>query len=486
MTSRALPGADRLVAVAAAVAALVVLAAVALASARVGAPTVMAATAAAAVALLLVCDARAALAASALVYVLAEGDARSGVSPFAFVYDQTPAFFTPAELVLALAVAATALHVLRGRHPIRLPRPFTVPLALMAFAVTVGVANGYLGGSGGASQTISVVQSMAPLFLFPLLVVNVVRTRHELRRVVGAAGVLVVVKALAGLSFVVLGLGAVDPGGDRLTYYQAPANWLMMTFTLAGVATLIARVPLARWVTLALPLVSVTLLLSYRRSFWIATVLGVLLIVPLAAGRTGRRLLVPALLLIALAGVVVVSSGAVRGLEGSVAERANSLDPKKIRTNDEDRYRIAERRNVMEEIKRRPLTGIGAGVDWKTRIPVPLELESGHTYVHLALLWYWLKLGLLGVAAYGLVMGSAVMVGVRMWRRHPDPSVRVAALAAGVGVLCLAVAELTATFVGPDQRTTAVIGMVIGLLAVARRHVQEGEAPGPPGSIPAP
>jgi hypothetical protein len=241
----------------------------------------------------------------------------------------------------------------------------------------------------------------------------------------------------------------------------------MMLFLLCVFAAVLSRVKLPAWTLAMAPLVFAALLFSYRRSFYIATAVGLLLILLLASGQVGRRILIPALFVVALGGWFALSSGVVTDLNGPVEERIQSLDPSKVKKNDQDRYRLDERHNVVAELKQAPLTGLGLGVPWRARYPLSIENEGGRNYTHFAALYYWLKLGPLGVLAYIWILITMVVTGIGVWRRYPDPLVRVAALAAAMAMIGLAIAELTAAFVGAETRMATVIGAVIGLLAIA-------------------
>jgi O-antigen ligase len=240
----------------------------------------------------------------------------------------------------------------------------------------------------------------------------------------------------------------------------------------------LARVQVPLWVLLGTPLMVLSLALSYRRSFWIGVVLGLLLVLLLGLSPLGRRLLVPTGLLVAVAIWALASIGF--QTQTPIAERAASLKPSKIQSNAQDRYRIDERVNVVAEIRERPLTGLGLAVPWSSKArPLPIDHENGRQYVHTTALWYWLRLGLLGVLAFVLIMVAAARLAYRVWRGHADPLMR----AVGLGSLCaligLAVIETTGTFTGVHVRFTIVFGLLLGVLAVLGRQVDPLRAPAP-------
>jgi hypothetical protein len=110
-------------------------------------------------------------------------------------------------------------------------------------------------------------------------------------------------------------------------------------------------------------------------------------------------------------------------------------------------------------------------VPWQaTAAPLSVEHEEGRQYVHFAALWFWLKLGVLGLCAYvGLIAGSLV-VAWQAWRRSREPLLRAFALASACGIAGLITMDTTASFTGVEARFTLVLGVQIGLLALLARR----------------
>jgi hypothetical protein len=199
-------------------------------------------------------------------------------------------------------------------------------------------------------------------------------------------------------------------------------------------------------------------------------VLGVLLILLLGTTPTGRRLLVPAGLVVAGAIWLLGSLNFQSNLP--IVKRAASLSSfSKLEANREDRYRLDERANVLSEIREHPITGLGVGIAWQaTAAPLSVEHEEGRQYVHFAALWFWLKLGVLGVLAYiGVIAGSFLLA----WRTRQavrQPWLRAFCLATACGIAGLAVMDTTASFTGVEARFTVVLAAQIGLIGVLARR----------------
>jgi len=163
-----------------------------------------------------------------------------------------------------------------------------------------------------------------------------------------------------------------------------------------------------------------------------------------------------------------------------LVKRITSLSTSKLEANQEDRYRLDERANVLSEIGHHPITGLGTGVPWQaTAAPLSVEHEEGGQYVHFAALWFWLKLGVLGLCAYvGLIAGSLV-VAWQACRHSRDPLLRAFALASVCGIAGLITMDTTASFTGIEARFTLVLGVQIGLLALLARRggdARDGDA----------
>lgn len=368
--------------------------------------------------------------------------------------------------LVALAIASVALELVRTRRPPQVPRPLIVPDVILALAMIAGVVVGHASGVS-LRYAVSSEHVLGYLLFVPLAVVNLDLDRRKVTWLLGCFVALAGVKALLGLAEVALHRGTGIEGVATLTYYEPTANWLIMIAILTIFAAVLARARAPRWVLLTSPLLIACLVLSYRRSFWIGAVLGLLLVLMLGTTPVGRRLLVPTSLAV-VAAIWLLGS---LHFQNSVpiVKRAASLNPTSLEANAEDRYRLDERANVLAEIKAHPITGLGIGIPWAATAQT-LSLESGEgegrEYVHFAALWFWLKLGILGLFAYVSVMLGSVWLAWQAWRRSREPLLRAFALASGAGMVGLSVIDTTASFTGVDARFTVLFAAQVGLLAL--------------------
>jgi O-Antigen ligase len=374
---------------------------------------------------------------------------------------------TVMNILVAMVVLSVALDMLRHKRKLHVPRVLVLPLVLLALAMVSGIVTGHAAGIGitGALHSENLLDYL--LFL-PLAVANMDVELSEVSTLLRLAYALAVLKAILGLVEIALGYGPPIEGTGALTYYEPTANWLILVAVLGIFTAAVARLRPPLWALLGSPLIFASLLLSYRRSFWIAAVLGLLLVVMLALKPAGRRILIPVGL--ALVAAVWLLSSVQLDNQSPIIARAASLSPTKIANNIEDRYRLDERANVVAQIEKHPITGLGIDVEWQaTHRTLPIEHEGGRGYVHFAALWYWLKLGILGLFAYlGMLIAGGIL-GWRIWRGAHDPTIRAFGLASLCALAGLAVMETTASFTGVDTRFTVLIAAQLGLLALLER-----------------
>jgi len=381
---------------------------------------------------------------------------------------------TPLNVLVALVVLSVAIDLVRKRRRLQIPRVLALPLGTLVLGMAVGIVVGHANGVGIGKAIHSENVLMYLLFL-PIATANLDLKREQVARVLPGVIALAVLKAILGLVEVAGHFGVPIEGHSTLTYYEPTANWLVMIALLTIFAAVVSGVRPSPWMLLGSPLLIASLVLSYRRSFWIGAVLGLLLVIMFGLSPAGRRLLVPTALFVA--GAVWLAGSVHFQSQSPIVRRAESLVPSKLTTNVEDRYRLDERANVIGEIRAHPITGLGMLVPWSASVrPLSVEHQGGRLYVHFVALWFWLKLGILGLIAYaGLLIGAAVL-SWRVWRRSHEPLVRAFGLASLCGMAGLAVIETTGSFTGVDTRFTILFATQVGALALLAR--------GDPGGVP--
>ncbi len=391
---------------------------------------------------LLLNNARAAFTVWITAIVVAENTADWNITFFSKLYGKTPVYFSITFMLLLLAAVAALLDVIRPGVKARLPEAFVPALVLVSIAMAFGFVTGALGPGIPKSAVLSSVEEYGFLLMPPLILVNAVRTSRDLRRLVGYLAGLTVLKSAAGVVAVVGGFTSEEVSLGHLSYLAPAINWMEMVYLLAVVAGPLSATRLPRWMLWSAPVVLASFLLGQRRSFWLAAAFVLLLIVVIASRRTSRRLLLPGVGLTVVIVYLAAATGVTGPVQGTLVSRATSLTPTRVTTNKEDRYRLAELHNVWPAIKRQPIEGLGIGVQWPETSPLPFEYPDNHYFTHFAVLYWWMTCGLMGLAAYLLLMGTTIVVGLRLWWRAHEPFERITALSLGLGAVGLAVVEL--------------------------------------------
>jgi O-antigen ligase len=163
----------------------------------------------------------------------------------------------------------------------------------------------------------------------------------------------------------------------------------------------LARVGLAA----AIFLNALSLFLTFERTFWIATVAG-LLAVTLRANTVQRikgLLLIPLLLVVLLATISVVAPTQLT----TARERVLSL---KQTGGTADRYRVEESHYVRGAISQHPIigSGLGATIFWgRPWAGVP---PKSYAYSHNSYLWLAWKIGVPGAALLVILFGVAILL----------------------------------------------------------------------------
>ena len=382
-------------------------------------------------------------------------------------YNQVVGSLTAPDVLLLFGLAGVLLRFVASDVRPRLPEPLVIPLALLTAAVVAGIVTAYSSNAGvAAGDLFHRTMHVAYVILVPLLTVNVLRDTRALKIFAVGVAALATIKGVTGCYATLAGAGgAVED--TTATFLDPLPNMLMLTFILGVVAAKVRKIEVPAWMLIGAPIALIALTLSYRRSFWIAAVFTIVVVAIIASRRRGRAVLAigAASLVLALVGTATIGASSDDSTASPLAERAKTITPGGLGTNRGDRYRIDERANVIENIEQHPVTGIGLGVDWE--VHRPLAEAHDRRYAHVAVLWYWLAFGILGVIAYVALAATGMGAARQIWRRHPDPVVQACSIGVFGAILGLVVAELTATFIGYDARLSVFLGALCGWLAAA-------------------
>jgi O-antigen ligase/polysaccharide polymerase Wzy-like membrane protein len=357
-----------------------------------------------------------------------------------------------------------------------------VSLAFLALAVAQfahGVRDGVVLSDAGAELRV-LLGFGAGIVALPMLHDAAAR-----RRLIAGLAVVGLLLGAWGLAQRGLGVdfGAAKDVGVRkgVTFTSATVGSVQGGLYAFGVAAILAFAALAsgtlrargRLVAVAIVVsCSISLLFTYERTFWVTTMLGLLLVA--ASAGAGRRARATASLVAAVAlagGALALTSP---GELSAAAQRLTSIA--QAGTDNSLRTRNYESRHVVERIRAEPLggSGLGSAIFWGQ----PWERKAPrHTvYTHNGYLWAAWKLGVLGAALLVAALIAAMLATRPV--RAPVPWL---ASGARAGLMAL----LLASFTFPAFNTLS-ITPVMGLLAAACVVRRQRVAPARSRPSPAP
>jgi hypothetical protein len=216
---------------------------------------------------------------------------------------------------------------------------------------------------------------------------------------------------------------------------------------------------LARWSVVAvLVLNAVSLLLTFERTFWVAAVIGVLIV----ALRSGRSRRARTLLWIAVLGTtgLLVLSAVSPGTLKTAEQRLFSIGAYQV--DNSVRFRVVESGFVIDKIKAKPLTGWGLadtiywGQPWQQTPP------ASQAYSHVGYLWLFWREGLLGGA---ILLALLVLSALWPGRAVAGPLANAVKVGCQASLVALLVIDFVfPAFQGPEG--TYMLGLLIAFCAI--------------------
>ena len=181
---------------------------------------------------------------------------------------------------------------------------------------------------------------------------------------------------------------------------------------------------------------AIGLLLTYERTFWLATFLGLALI----AVRSGfaQRLRVVVLVFGLVLVLAPVMSTVAPGALSAASERLLSLN--QYGSDDSVRYRLQEGRHVIDKIQAHPIVGWGLADEVFYGLPWLQTPPTAEAFAHNGYLWLAWKLGIPGALLLLAVIAWAIVA-----RPPPgiDPLYRAVRLGAQASLLLMTVISIT-------------------------------------------
>ena len=374
--------------------------------------------------------------------------------------------------VLLLGGLARAILVLLERPPARRSRWMLAALlgflALAMLQAVHGVRAGYDAGTAGAELRVLGGLGAAAIAV-PLLDDPV--TRERLFRGLLVAGLAVgmwgIVQWTVDIPFTAAGDAGVREGVRLTTGGRGQIQGGLFAFPVAvvmGVAALLShelRSSLARALVIAVvALNAIDLLLTYERTFWVATMLALAVLVVRATPQQRLRALVagPALLALAVAAMAIVAPRDVQAAGQRLASIGRYDSDLSVR------FRITETQHVIREIESHALTGSGLGATILWGRAYEGVRPTTESFAHNGYLWLTWKLGAPAAALLLLLLSAAVVV------RGPPPTTMLGALRGGAQASLLLLLVASVTFPAFNALgITAAMGLLLALCAQEAR-----------------
>lgn len=346
--------------------------------------------------------------------------------------------------------------------------------------ITYGLVYGLLRG-GDLSIALWEARAIYYLPLMLILAGNLLETRAHVNQLFWTLVVALFVEGLVGTWFVATILSFDISGVNRIA--EHPASIHANTFFVLALGAWLFRASAPKRITLLLllPIVALSYLANQRRAAFITLAIALLLLTALLYWENRRLFWVVTLaggILGALYLAAFWNSGGALGLPARAIKTVigGDLDEADYTSN---LYRELENINIHFTISNAPLTGVGFGNKFLIIAPMAdISFFIWWEYItHNAILWIWMKAGLGGFLALLLLIGLAVVGGLRAFRRMPGGDLSVIALTATLYVVMHTV--FAYVDMAWDAQSMIYLGTMLGLLGGLERIVAR-PAPLPP------
>lgn len=393
------------------------------------------------------------------------------------------------EMILGLAVGARLVQRLSDRDRRRFPTAMKVALGVFIAAIAGGFV---VGIRNGATMQDAIISVRPMVFYAGLwLAIPALRTERARRRVFAcAAGMALLVVGLQVVQFF-LGSGtqvfvistssktlAVQPGTEGFFRVRPPGLRLVYVVAIFSAAYLFwgprRRRGLATLVCIGC---LVGPALALERNMLIGIVLG-LASAALLVRRKGGGVVAAVLGATLLLGVVMLAEGTYGSAarDNVIVDRILTIGNVGSLVKSDSLYdRFYENELAIRALKENPVTGLGWGVPYGAKVAEPqpdgtFEIKD-RLFIHNQYLSLWMRTGLLGVIAFVVALGAALVYGAAWARRRvwDDQTWLGAAIVAAV--VALSMSSLVEIYL-LNPNSIVVVSLVLALAMVLRRELE--------------
>ncbi len=386
------------------------------------------------------------------------------------------------------------------RKPILKTGPAFIAMGVFLVFVVYGIARGY-GASGDAVTIVWETRTLLYPMMMYLIVYNLVTNRNQARMIMWLFLGAVAFKGLIGVFRLVVtlkfNLGSITEVSRANSLMAHEESLFFVAFLVFGLLLLIFKADRQqlKFIAYATFPVALALLANQRRAGILAMVLSILVIfiVVYVQMPQKRRMLVYAgiaLFLFSIPYLTVFRNGG-GGLVGEPATAVLSTIRPDSRDSGSNEYRVIEGENVGLNIALNPYTGAGFGVPMEILVPLP-DLTSIFplwAYIpHNTVLWIWMRLGLIGFAAFWFMVGRMLLSSTMIAGNEKDPYLKSIGLLTVTIVMAWVMQGLVDMGL-VDNRLNMLVGAMVGLTAaipVLRRSEADEQVPEEPELTPQP
>ncbi len=216
-------------------------------------------------------------------------------------------------------------------------------------------------------------------------------------------------------------------------------------------------------------IVSIALILTFSRSFWLGTGLALLLLTILFKGQDKQRFIRLGITAIVLASALYIMATLNQErqsadlVKAAIERLSTATNTNSILEDQSFRWRYPEYEHAFSQIIKHPLMGIGFGVQYRPR---DMRIDSvgifdGRAYLHNGHLWILTKSGLLGYLSFMWLSSLFIARGFTQWRRISNTLMRGCVLGFTLTYLSiLIIAVVTPIFM--QEFWTPAIGIMMG------------------------
>ena len=373
--------------------------------------------------------------------------------------------FSPLEIYILLTIASWLLRGLMLRNfKIKTGGLFKIAVVFLCF-VTAGLIYG-LATRGNFNIALWQVRPLFYMVMMIFLASNLLENRAQISNLMWWAMLGLFIKAIVGnINYFIVLMGSLNVAS--MTEHATPIQ--LNTIFIFAIAVWLYKSswPKKLFLPLMIPIVLITWLASQRRAAMIALIIGLALFA-IIMFREHRRLfwliIPPIVCLFAIYVLAFWNSSSTQALPAQAIKSVISPGSVSARDRSSDIYRYIENFDLWFTMRQKPFTGIGFGQPFYLPIPLPdiSWFVWWQYYPHNSIIWIWLTTGVGGFMTMLVLLGSAIIKGLKVFLDLPSSELKAVALTATLYIVMHFI--FAYVDISWDIQSMLYIGTMIGLI----------------------